>query len=260
MAHPLRRRIARTWSAAIYAVLLGVGIGASGLVPVAGAAIGMVLAAWAWACKAPGGAAGLAVAPLGLAAGIPWPVPALAAVGLARILERARGQDVRRVVVTRSRQSSLRLGFEIVGGAILCAATGAALATFYLNGERIVLELEPPPLGVLAAAVLLLAVLNATCEELLWRDHCVRVLLHDARSIGGVVVVQGISFGLAHPYGLPGGVLGVVGALGLGLTLGMLRFRRAGLVGSIVVHTVVDVAIFSVVGTQVVWIGRVGQA
>jgi CAAX prenyl protease-like protein len=259
LAHPLRRRIARAWSAPVYVVLLGVGIGATGLAPIAGAMIGAALAAWAWACRAPAGATGLAVAPLGLAAGIPWPIPALVAAGLAQILERALDPAVARIAVTRSCQARPRMGLEVVGAAVLCAPVGAALAALYLNGERIALELEPPAMVVVAVVVVLLALVNATSEEVLWRDRSIRILVHGGRSIRAVVAVQAMSFSLAHAYGLPGGALGSVGALVLGTTLGVLRFRRAGLLGCIVVHAFVDVAIFSVVGAQVVWIGHADQ-
>jgi membrane protease YdiL (CAAX protease family) len=108
---------------------------------------------------------------------------------------------------------------------------------------------------VLASVILLLAVLNALSEEVVWRDRSVRILLHGCRPDRAVIAAQALSFGLAHAYGLPGGVLGFCGALVLGLALGLLRFRGAGLFGCVLVHAAVDVAIFIVVVLHVVWIG-----
>jgi hypothetical protein len=119
----------------VYIVGVGVGIGVTGLAPLGGAMIGVALAAWALTCRAPAGAAGLAAAPLGLAAGIPWPIPALVAEGLARILERALEPTTGgRVVVTRIRQAWPRQIVEVVAAAGLCAPAAAGLAALYLNG------------------------------------------------------------------------------------------------------------------------------
>jgi membrane protease YdiL (CAAX protease family) len=64
-----------------------------------------------------------------------------------------------------------------------------------------------------------------------------------------------VSFGAAHAAGIPGGVPGAVGALGLGVVLGVLRMRAAGLAGCVAVHTAVDVAIFGLLAGRIVWVG-----
>ena len=48
---------------------------------------------------------------------------------------------------------------------------------------------------------------------------------------------------------------GAIGALGLGVVLGVLRMRAAGLAGCVAAHTAVDVAIFGLLAGRIVWVG-----
>lgn len=243
------------WSATAYVLLLGAGVGATGVVPILGAVIGTGLVGWAWVSRAPASVWALPAAPLGLGFGVPWPLPALIALGLARVAERRHCPMPARPFTSGGR---VRVICEIFVAAALCAPIAAALSACSLDGQRIVIAMRFPGIPTMIAVILALATLNAVAEELMWRGRLMRILTHSGLSPNGSVLVQATSFGLAHVGGLPGGMAGVGGALVLGLVLGVLRGRHAGLLGCVVVHVVVDVAIFSVAAARVVWVGPGG--
>jgi membrane protease YdiL (CAAX protease family) len=137
----------------------------------------------------------------------------------------------------------------------VCVPAAAALANHSLGDERPVLPLGRPPVLAVAAVVILAAVLNAAAEELFWRGAAMRLLADSGHRTPTTIGLQAVSFGAAHAAGLPGGVPGAVGALGLGLLLGVLRLRPSGVRGCVVVHTAVDVALFGVLAARIVWVG-----
>lgn len=123
------------------------------------------------------------------------------------------------------------------------------------GNEHPVVEFGRPHTAVLAAGVVLLALTNAAGEEWYWRGSAMHVLQDEGVGPRTTIVAQAASFGLAHAAGLPGGPVGVVGAFVLGLVLGVLRWRSAGMPGCVAVHALVDVAIFGLVAHRVVWVG-----
>ena len=87
MAHPLIDGDARlTQVAGAYVVVLGLAVGAVGVAPVVGALLTASALIGAAIARLPRRAAVLGVAPLILAAGVPWPVPAVAAVLASRVV------------------------------------------------------------------------------------------------------------------------------------------------------------------------------
>lgn len=252
MAHPLTTHaVALRRFPTAYVVVLGAAVGAVGLAPVAGATLAVVALVWAWVIRMPRYAGVLGLAPLTLAVGLPWPAPALLAVLIART---AGGRPDERPPPRRG-VASARAVTEVVLVAALCVPVAALLAGRSLGNEHPVLALARPPTVLVAAVVVLAAVVNATAEELFWRGAAMRLLAEGGCRPRVAVVVSALSFGAAHAAGLPGGVPGAVGAFCLGGALGGLRLRPAGIVGCVAAHTAVDVAIFSLVARQIVWLG-----
>ncbi len=102
------------------------------------------------------------------------------------------------------------------------------------------------PLATLILGGAVVAVVNATLEEIVWRGVFQRGLeaaLGPALAIG----VQAVSFGVAHAHGVPSGWLGVVLAGAWALLLGLLRRASGGLLAPIVAHFVADATIAVIV-------------
>ena len=252
MAHPLIDGDARLTQVAVaYVVVLGLAVGAVGVAPVVGALLTASALIGAAIARLPRRAAVLGVAPLILAAGVPWPVPAVAAVPASRVV----GGPMLTTATARRADQPARSVAEVAVLVAVCVPAAAALANHSLGDERPVLPLGRPPVLAVAAVVILAAVLNATAEELFWRGAAMRLLADSGHRAPTTIGLQAVSFGAAHAAGLPGGVPGAVGALGLGLFLGVLRFRQPAIRGCVVVHTAVDVALPGVLADRVVWVG-----
>jgi len=243
------------WSPAAYVVLLGLAVGGAGPLPALGVTCGLLAATWVWLCRIQPRVAALAVAPLVLAVGVPWPAPAIVAAALFATIGRSSVRPAIADAVRIPSRRRPRAVLETAAAAAGCVPVAAGLAHLSWGNEHPVVELARPHPAALAAGVVALALVNAAGEEWYWRGCMMRLLGDEGNGHGTTVVVQAVSFGLAHAAGLPGGPVGVVGALVLGLVLGVLRLRPAGFSGCVVVHTAVDVAIFGLVAEKVVWVG-----
>ncbi len=192
--------------------------------------------------------AAVALAPAGLAIGAPWPLVAIPAVAAASMALTRRGEVLPQQIQGRGAVVLICCGCLVA----LPIALLAALPTAQEN--RTVLLAEDPGLVVTVLAVLVLAVVNATVEELLWREMLV-VHLHDiGLPIACAIAIPALSFGLAHLGGLPGSLPGVLLAAALGALLGGVRLTRFGLGGCIAVHVAIDVVLFGVVAGHIVFV------
>jgi membrane protease YdiL (CAAX protease family) len=106
------------------------------------------------------------------------------------------------------------------------------------------------PVPVLIAGALMFVAVNATLEEAVWRG-LFQPGLAARFGVGGAIVIQATSFGLAHAHGFPRGPLGVALAGGWAVLLGALRARSDGLLAPIVAHLVADAVIAVIVLTRV---------
>lgn len=114
------------------------------------------------------------------------------------------------------------------------------------------MDLVRPSTAVVVAAIVAMAVLNGTGEELIWRGA-----LSEAGAslpVPALFVVQAGSFGLGHLHGVPGGAVGVVLAAAFSLACSALHLR-AGLWVSVVAHIIADLVIFAVVFPHVSFSG-----
>jgi uncharacterized protein len=57
------------------------------------------------------------------------------------------------------------------------------------------------------------------------------------------IAVQAFTFGMAHLYGFPRGIIGVLLAGTWGILLGMLRIRLRGLLAPFLAHVMADLTI-----------------
>lgn len=115
-----------------------------------------------------------------------------------------------------------------------------------------VVDVTRPPVLVTLIVLVCLALGNAVGEEVLWRGafHSELTAKHPSYQYLG----QAASFGLAHLYGLPGGLLGVGLASVFALACTWLR-RRYGLGHAILAHFAADVVMFTAVMPYVVFTG-----
>ena len=106
------------------------------------------------------------------------------------------------------------------------------------------------PLGNLAAAVPLLpfvlgfAAINAFGEEVTYRAPQLAGLQPVVGATHGLLITAAY-FGIAHYYGVPYGIIGVVMSAALGWLLGRSMLETRGLFWAWFIHFVMDVAIFT---------------
>jgi membrane protease YdiL (CAAX protease family) len=105
------------------------------------------------------------------------------------------------------------------------------------------------PTGHLALLVLgggAFALVNAVCEEWIWRG-AIQSRLTALFSRRMAVAVQALSFGVAHAHGFPRGLVGVALAGAWATLLGGLRVRAGGLLAPTIAHIVADATIAAMV-------------
>jgi len=127
-------------------------------------------------------------------------------------------------------------------GPVLCVAiTGGTLVFLVLSGapsgERLARAL--PSLGI----VLVCAALNAFNEEVTYKAGFLAVLVEPVGARNALRMVAAF-FGLAHFYGVPYGIVGVVLAWFLGWILARSMLETRGLWWAWCIHFLQDVAIF----------------
>lgn len=262
MAHPLivlkRQPVVaegagnRAGAAALFVLLLGIAIGVAPERAALSTFVAVLLAAALGFAVRPRTAALLPLAPVGLAVGIPWPLPALA---LATPLAVRGRRDRQSEVAPPTRRATWAAWSVTLVIAVVAAPLALLMTLHHMRDDHLVVPVPVPPGWVIVVVVLLLAAVNATAEELLWRGYLTDLLRRNGVYAAAVVVLQAGSFGLAHAGGLPGGLLGVLAATGLGVALGVVRRTAAGLAGCVAVHWAVDIAIFGTVANQVVYTG-----
>ncbi len=128
-------------------------------------------------------------------------------------------------------------------GWILCLCiTSGTLAFLWLNGRPSLQQLGA--VLPMLPAILLLAAMNAFSEELSYRA----AFLAPLESVAGkthAILLTAASFGLAHFYGVPYGILGVVMSFILGYLLSKSMLETKGFFWAWLIHFFQDVAIFS---------------
>lgn len=147
--------------------------------------------------------------------------------------------------------SAGRLGRgEIVSIVVIALLTLTALSTWViafrpdLSHARSMLP-DWSPAGLVAAA-LVFSIGNAVLEEVIWRGVLLGWMCRFLSPVPAIGL-QAISFGAAHYFGVPSGLVGVALATLYGLMLGWLAWRSQGLVAAIVAHVAADLCIVVIV-------------
>ena len=100
-----------------------------------------------------------------------------------------------------------------------------------------------PPLLPL---IVLLALVNSFSEGVVYRNSVLGPL-KEALPKGALLMVAGAFFGVAHYYGAPGGIIGVVMSGVLGWYMCRSMYETKGLLAAWIIHFLQDVVIFSTV-------------
>jgi len=111
------------------------------------------------------------------------------------------------------------------------------------NITRGLRDLGPNELALGAVGFVLV---NAFCEELIWRG-VIQSRLTALLSERDAIFVQALSFGAQHVHGFPRGAAGVILAAAWAIGLGMLRRRAGGLLASVLAHIVADATIAAII-------------
>ena len=90
------------------------------------------------------------------------------------------------------------------------------------------------------------ALFNAAMEEMIWRGVVFHALERTGLPTVPVVLIQALSFGVAHLHGFPSGSVGILLASAYGAILGVLRSQTRGLLVPFVTHAATDFFIFEI--------------
>ena len=140
-----------------------------------------------------------------------------------------------------------RVVLAMMLGAAVVSSLALALWLKWLHPDLGDLRDQIPDVSTaaLVGIGLVFSVGNALLEEFIWRGVLMESL--DAGFGVGVasVIVQAVSFGIAHIAGFPRGALGMAMAAVYGLMLGAIRRRSGGLLAPVITHVFADVTIFA---------------
>jgi len=142
-----------------------------------------------------------------------------------------------------------RMTAAMMAGAVIVSSSALVLWLKLLHPDVSNLRDQLPDVGVpaLLAIGLLFSVGNALLEEFIWRGVLLESLDAGLGVSASSVVVQALSFGVAHIAGFPRGALGVAMAAFYGLMLGAIRRSSGGLFAPVVTHVFADATIFALV-------------
>lgn len=99
---------------------------------------------------------------------------------------------------------------------------------------------------VLAGMGLGFAIVNAIMEEVIWRGVMMEGLDAAIGPGSATILVQAVSFGIAHTAGFPRGIVGVFMAGIYGAMLGIVRRQSLGMKAPIIAHVFADATIFAI--------------
>lgn len=131
----------------------------------------------------------------------------------------------------------------MVSGLLIAAGTLLlTLVTVTGFAQPVSLGRLPPLLPL----ILLLALVNSFSEGVVYRSSVLGPL-REVLPKEQVLLVSAAFFGIAHYYGAPRGVLGVIMSGALGWYMGRSMYETEGFVCAWIIHFIQDVVIFSTV-------------
>ncbi len=143
------------------------------------------------------------------------------------------------------------IGLTLFAGLVTPGALVGWVHLFEPDISDLVGIIPQQPIYLLALGGAVFALANATFEEWVWRG-IFQPTLRAEFGLRWAIVLQAVSFGLAHAHGFPRGVAGVVLAGSWAVLLGILRQVAGGLLAPVLAHVVADAAIASIV----IWLAR----
>lgn len=141
-------------------------------------------------------------------------------------------------------EGTISWGKLSVISALLIAAGTILLTLLTVTGFS-----QPTTLGrlpPLLPLIFLLALVNSLSEGIVYRSS-VLGLLKEAIPKDYLVLVAAVFFGIAHYYGAPGGILGVIMSAVLGWYMCRSMYETRGFVTAWIIHFFQDIVIFSTV-------------
>jgi membrane protease YdiL (CAAX protease family) len=201
------------------------------------------------------------LAPLGLCVGFPWPSSVF--IAMAWLIVREWHYDPARGIRLAATAPALNLvgtrrpplHWLAVGTAsgLVAASFASALAATQMRGHYYLIAHQTPPAWMIIIGIIVLAAVNATLEELLWRGWWMTVLDSQHHTAWTIILVQALSFGAAHAGGMPHGLLGMAAATALATWLGFQRKSSGSLIPGVFAHLIVDVALFWQLNQHLAW-------
>jgi membrane protease YdiL (CAAX protease family) len=129
-------------------------------------------------------------------------------------------------------------------------SAGALVAWAHMTQPDLTMYADMIPgsgIGVLLAAAIVFALFNAIAEEMVFRGVIWQALADTGLTLGGVLVIQALAFGLLHLGGVPSGLPGLGLATIYGLALGAIRLLSKGLPMPVIAHAFADLTIFLII-------------
>jgi membrane protease YdiL (CAAX protease family) len=137
-------------------------------------------------------------------------------------------------------------------GACVALSSGALLGWFLLFRPDVsdLTSMVPAgtPVWMLIAGAVGFSLINAAVEEAIWRGVLLSGL-EKVMSVAPAVLLQGVSFGIAHINGFPRGWVGVGLATVYGVMMGIVRVHARGMRAPYIAHVFADLTIMAILVT-----------
>jgi hypothetical protein len=176
-----------------------------------------------------------------------WPLPTALALGIVLILGKL-------APFTRQSFGWIKRGDwgrqQIAITIVVAAISGISLISWYVIVKPDISDIagriiHAHPVALIFTG-LLFSISNAVCEEFVWRGMVLDAVERAFSSSVVAVLVQALSFGMAHLNGFPRGASGIVLASIYGCIMGCVRQNSKGLLAPIVAHAFADAVIYSI--------------
>lgn len=196
--------------------------------------------------KSPGPEVGWLVLVVGYTAslplGVPWPAPMPLALGFLALCAK-RWPSLGAPRIERGR---LLMGLTLFAGLVTPGALYAWVQIMKPDLSDLTSQVPALPLPLLILGGVGFAISNALFEEWIWRG-VLQPRLTDLWGPVWAIALQALSFGIAHLWGFPRGLLGAALAGSWALLLGVVRHLSGGLLSVVLAHIVADAAIAAIV-------------
>lgn len=127
----------------------------------------------------------------------------------------------------------------------LCISTGTVLLTIF-TVTGISAKINTDNLMKYIPFVVIFALLNSLCEGIVYRS-AILGSLKNVLPKNQLMIIAAMIFGIAHYYGAPSGIVGVIMSFLLGWYLCRSMYETKGFVSSWIIHFMQDIVIFATI-------------